>query len=415
MKSHRIVLGLLFIFLSLVVSTGVQATAPISDETFGFTSSGSDVGASASDVFEVVTGDLDGDGDLDIVSGSYSAEDYEIVAWQNDGTPFTGGTWSQQDVGSSTDDVQQIVLGDLDGDGDLDIASCSKSIEDNEVIVWENDGTPFDGLWTQQDVGASNASVYGVALGDLDGDGDLDVVTGSQQEEDFEVIAWQNDGSPFSGLWSQHNVGASTDHVWALTLGDLDNDGDLDIVTGSGSPAEDYEIIAWSNDGSPFNGLWAQNDVGASQISVWAVKLGDLDNDGDLDILHSSQKEADYEIIAWQNDGTPFSGLWIGNNVGASTESVVEVEMADMDNDGDLDIVSGNADSGGYQVVIWGNTGSPFTGLWEAHDVGVTDDFISALTVGDLDADGDLDIVSGTLAAGEDFEITGYASPKRSF
>ena len=100
------------------------------------------------------------------------------------------------------------------------------------------------------DVGASTASVYSVALGDLDNDGDPDIVSVSGNGEDYEVIAWQSDGSPFTDLWSQNDVGASTDHILSVTLGDLDNDGDLDIVSGSYSGA-DYEVIAWQNDGSP--------------------------------------------------------------------------------------------------------------------------------------------------------------------
>jgi len=97
-------------------------------------------------------------------------------------------------------------------------------------------------------VGASTTDVYGMAVGDLDNDGDLDIVSSSNSGEDYEVIAWQNDGTPFSGLWTQYDVGASTDHVLAVAVGDLDNDGDLDIASGSYS-SEDYEIIAWKNIG----------------------------------------------------------------------------------------------------------------------------------------------------------------------
>ena len=85
-----------------------------------------------------------------------------------------------------------------------------------------------------------------------------------------------------------------------MALGDLDNDGDPDIVSGSTS-GEDYEVIAWQNDSSPFTGLWAQNDVGASDDTVRSVALGDLDHDGDLDTLSGSQSGEDYEIIAWRN------------------------------------------------------------------------------------------------------------------
>ena len=93
-------------------------------------------------------------------------------------------------------------------------------------------------------VGASGGRVYSVALGDLDHDGDLDIVSGSDSGEDYEVIVRENDGSPFSGLWSQHDAGSATDHIYSVALGDLEHDGDLDIVSGSGE-AKDYEIIAW--------------------------------------------------------------------------------------------------------------------------------------------------------------------------
>jgi len=142
----------------------------------------------------------------------------------------------------------------------------------------------------------------------LHNDGDLDIVSGSDSAEDYEVIVWQNDGTPFSGTWTQNNAGASADSVYSVALGDLDRDGDLDIASGSGS-GEDYEVIAWENDGTPFSGLWAQHDVGASADSVYSVAVGDLDHDGDLDIASGSLSGEDYEVIAWQNGQQPSTYL----------------------------------------------------------------------------------------------------------
>jgi hypothetical protein len=251
-------------------------------------------------VNSVALGDLDHDGDLDIVSGSGSGEDYEVIAWRNDGTPFSG-TWLQLNVGASADSVHSVAVGDLDHDGDLDIVSGGDSAEDYELIAWQNDGTPFSGgTWGQHDVGTSADNVFSVAVGDLDHDGDLDIVSGGGSDEDFEVIAWQNDGSPFSGFWTPNDVGTSADSVYSVALGDLDHDGDLDVASGGGS-AEDYEVIAWGNDGTPFSGTWTPHDVGASAASVYSVAVGDLDHDGDLDIVSGSLSAEDFEVIAWQN------------------------------------------------------------------------------------------------------------------
>ncbi|NIN67366.1 MAG: hypothetical protein GTO63_22230 [Anaerolineae bacterium] len=426
-----------------------------------------DVGTSTSSVLSLALGDLDDDGYLDIVSGSGSGEDNEVITWQNDGSPFSGGLWSQQDVGANTANVRSVALGDLDHDGDLDIVSGSGPGENYEIIAWQNDGSPFSEPWTQNNVGASLDTVTSLALGDLDHDGDLDIVSGSGLGEDYEVIAWQNDGSPFATLWTQNDVGASTDSVFSVALGDLDNDGDLDIVSGSGSgenyeliawqntlshrglgfypggaevgattvnfvysvaagdldddgdldivsgssAGEDYEVIAWENDGSPFSGLWPQSDVGASTGSVFSVALGDLDNDGDLDIVSGSGSGEDNEVIAWQNDGSPFLGLWSQQDVGADTATVWSVSLGDLDNDGDLDIVSGSTSG---EVIAWKNGGSPFSGLWTQNDVGASTAGIESVALGDLDADGHLDIVSGS-GSGEDKEVIAWQNDGSPF
>jgi len=465
MRQKRIwTVALVLALLLALLPAGAQATPPIGGQSISF-GAGNDVGASTDYVWSVAVGDLDNDGDLDIVSGSNSTEDYEVIAWQNDGTPFSG-TWTQHDVGASADHVSSVAVGDLDNDGDLDIVSGSSSGEDYEVIAWQNDGTPFSGTWTQNNVGASADSVRSVALGDLDNDGDLDIVGSGRDDK---VIAWENDGTPFSGLWTQHDVGASTDHVESVAVGDLDNDGDLDVVSGSGS-AEDYEVIAWQNtlahgdmsfgsagndvgastdsvnsvavgdldndgdldivsgsssgedseviawqnDGTPFDGVWPPQNVGTSTASVHSVALGDLDNDGDLDIVAGCGSGEDYEIRVWRNDGSPFIGLWVPQDVGASTASVYSVALGDLDNDGYLDIVSGSGAAPGYEVIAWENDGTPFSGLWTQHDVGGSADDVYSVAVGDLDHDGDLDVVSGS-DSGEDREVIAWQNDGTPF
>ena len=440
-------------------STGVISVWQNDGTPFNGTWTSNQVGDNAWEA-RIALGDLDNDGDLDIVSGTSTVEDFEIAVWQNDGAPFSGA-WAHNDVGVSTATVYSVALGDLDDDGDLDVVSAGDSGEDYEIIAWRNDGTPFSGLWAQNDVGASAARVWSLAVGDLDNDGDLDIVSGGSWEEDREVIAWQNDGTPFSGLWTESEVGHSDSNVLSVALGDLDGDGDLDVVTGSDSredyeviacpntlvhrnmpfdPAgngvgastgnvlsvalgdldddgdldavsgsntdEDYEVIAWRNGGAPFSGPWMQNDVGASTGHVRSVALGDLDDDGDLDIATGSASGEDFEVIAWRNDGTPFSGLWTPNDVGAGTDHVTSVALGDLDEDGDLDVASGSSSSEDYEVITWRNDGTPFSGLWTQSDAGATDT-LQSVALGDLDGDGDLDIVSGSNT-GADYEVIAW-------
>ncbi|HEM61167.1 MAG TPA: VCBS repeat-containing protein, partial [Chloroflexi bacterium] len=123
------------------------------------------------------------------------------------------------------------------------------------------------------DVGASADTVYSVALGDLDNDGDLDIVSGSSVGEDYELIVWENDGTPFSELWTPNDVGLLSYSVQWVAVGDLDNNGDLDIVSGDSGG----RLTVWQNDGGPFTGIWTSNQVG-QQFWGAPVALGDLDN-----------------------------------------------------------------------------------------------------------------------------------------
>jgi hypothetical protein len=252
MKQRKLWIAVLVLALGLaLVPASAQASPPIGVNAISF-GAGNSVGTGDDGVDSVALGDLDNDGDLDIISGSHTGEDYEIIAWQNNGTPFTSGTWTQHDLGTATG-VNSVALGDLDNDGDLDIVSGSVS---GEVFVWQNDGSPFDGFWTTQvEVGDSIAGLESVTVGDLDNDGDLDIVSGGLPAEDYEVIAWQNNGNHLTGgTWTQHDVGTTSPaaaSVYSVTLGDLDNDGDLDIVSGSYS-TDDYEVVAWQNDSTAF-------------------------------------------------------------------------------------------------------------------------------------------------------------------
>jgi len=403
MKQKRIWTIALVLALALaLLPAGAQATPPIGGQSISF-GAGNDVGASTDSVSSAAVGDLDNDGDLDVVTGSRTGEDYEVIAWRNGGTPFSSA-WTQSDVGASTDVVRSVAVGDLDNDGYLDIVTGSGSDENFEVIVWQNDGVPFGGTWTQRDVGASVDDVYSVAVGDLDNDGDLDIVSGSGLAENYEVIAWENDGTPFDDAWTLHDVGTtSTDDVYSVAVGDLDHDGDLDIVSGSLWG----DVIAWQNDGAPFDGTWTPCNVGASTDNVWSVAVGDLDNDGDLDIVSGSGSGEDYEVIAWGNDGTPFSGTWPQNDVGASTDDVNSVAVGDLDNDGCLDIVSGSGSGEDYEVIAWENGGIPFVGTWTQRDVGASTSGVNSVALGDLDSDGDLDVVTGSSWP-EDYEVIAW-------
>ncbi|MGH9895376.1 MAG: Ig-like domain-containing protein, partial [bacterium] len=180
---------------------------------------------------------------------------------------------SGQALGDNTG-TSAVALGDLDGDGDLDAFVCRygfPNLPGNQV--WLNDG---NGSFSDsgQSLGAARSVDVDVALGDLDGDGDLDALVSNPFPTPNEV--WLNDGN---GVFSRHGSLGSVSHP-RVALGDLDGDGDLDALSGA----------VWLNDGQ---GAFTGN--GPLPNTLAGGVLGDLDGDGDLDAYAGD--------AVWLNDG----------------------------------------------------------------------------------------------------------------
>jgi hypothetical protein len=247
-------------------------------------------------------GDLDNDGDLDTLIGT--------DVWLNDGT----GVFAEDD-GLSDASTTAVALGDLDGDGDLDALAANWLQPDK---VWLNDGTATFSP-SPQNIGYPPAQPsWDVALGDLDGDGDLDAIIATYAGHDNHI--WLNDGL---GVFVESGSTLGTSWIQALTLGDLDGDHDLDALA-----ATDIEATrVWKNDG-----LGGFTDSGQSlgSVSSETVTLGDVDGDGDLDAF------VDNEV--WLNDGT---GTFSASGSGLSVPELRKLALGDVDGDGDLDAFAG--------------------------------------------------------------------------
>ena len=261
-----------------------------------------------------------------------------------------------------------VALGDLDRDGDLDAVLANYSSKPE--TVWLNDGT--GGLSphpTTPEFGGGNSR--DVTLGDLDGDGDLDVVVTNALTN----TVWLNDGG---GNFSPHpttpNLEANDSR--AVALGDLDGDGDLDAIVANYTVTD----TVWLNDGAGNLALHSSTPYLAGGGSK-DVDLGDLDGDGDLDAVVATGSYIP-QVVRF-NDGA-------GNfaTFGGFDSSLAEqVALGDLDGDGDLDVVLARP---GQPQTMWLNDGRghfsphPTTPSFGAGDS-------EAVTLGDLDGDGDLD------------------------
>jgi uncharacterized repeat protein (TIGR01451 family) len=357
----------------------------------------------------IALGDIDGDGDLDAVVANGGASEGALntkngaavlcdtnseTVWLNNGAGgFTAHPTAPCFGNANSYDV---ALGDLDGDGDLDAVVANGGSESESV--WLNNGL---GVFTPHPTtplfGADDSRA--VALGDLDGDGDLDAIVANAGSEPETV--WLNNGT---GSFTAHPVASfACEDSSDLALGDLDNDGDLDVVVTNIFPLEGTSV--WLNDS---RGVFTPHTVtpffGQGSTST-GVALGDLDNDNDLDAVVSNTN-GEPETV-WVNDGTGGFTAHASPSFGADNSE--DVALGDIDGDGDLDAVVANRGDSGFvdlktkgtsRIIMsgpnyettWLNNGS---GVFTPHPTGPTfgGDESNALALGDLDGDKDIDAV----------------------
>jgi hypothetical protein len=282
-----------------------------------FTDSGQNL-ASGSYSYDIALGDLDNDGDLDAFMINYSGSGgAPNTVWLNDGN----GSFSSNGQSLGLSDSHGVALGDLDGDGDLDAFVANFNSQGN--TVWYNDGA---GNFTDSGQSLGTATSNDVALGDLDNDGDLDayiVNSGANK-------VWFNDGSGnFTDSLQSLGNSTSTD----VALGDLDDDGDLDAFVTNSVSASDK---VWLNDGS---GTFTTNGQSLGSTYSQGTRLGDLDGDGDLDAFVTVSSASAQPNLVWLNDGSgnfTDSGLSLGNSMSYC------VALGDLDGDDDLDAFVAN-------------------------------------------------------------------------
>jgi hypothetical protein len=378
MKKIVIIIGLLFIFQTVVAGSlnnyfprnplknvdlfDISWEKHIIDDAFDY-------------AFGVHAADVDMDGDYDILG---AAQEGDFIAWwRNEGGDSI--SWTKIIIDDNFDGATSVSAVDIDADLDIDIVGSAWQA--NEIALWINNGESPIG-WTKHTIKSGFNFAHEAYCYDLDQDDDIDILGASS--EDHQIAWWRNDGGdPI--IWTEQIIANNFMGAKSARVADFDEDGLLDVV---GTAFYDDEIIWWRNSGGePI--IWEENIIIDNFDGAHRAEVCDMDFDGDMDIVGAAYFAK--EISWWRNNGgNPIS--WTKQTVTSNFNGACIGLPVDIDDDGDIDII-GTAQRGHDVAVFRNDNGEPiewtkiviatyFQGAWPGF-------------VADIDNDGDIDIVAG--------------------
>ncbi len=324
--------------------------------------------------WDLAAADIDNDGYQDII---YCDSNYHTVAWIKniDGQ----GTFSPiQYIDQNLIMTQHITVEDIDNDGYLDVVATSA--QDGKAVWYKN--TDGQGTFSSALIISDQApGARGLTTGDIDNDGDPDVIVGAHAAS---KIIWYENLDGLGNFGSENLVATGLSHTLFVNAADINNDGYIDIVTNT-SP-NTYPAWYQNTDGNGNFGsaqIISNETYGSSHVITM-----DIDGDGDNDVLNS---EFGGQIISWF-ENTDGLGNFGAKQIIAETTTLTPdwMDAEDIDNDGDID-VSGVYIGGDGRIAWFENTDG--AGLFS--DSKVIDNHQSiAVIITDLDNDGYKDIVA---------------------
>lgn len=328
--------------------------------------------------YAVAIADLNADGKADIVTANYFPDNVSVLLGNGDGT-FAAAVNVPVVAGGAP---QAVAIGDVNGDGKPDIVTgnfAGGSVNGSvSVLLGNGDGT-FPTLVTYD----AGGPVYAVVLADLNGDGKLDIATANGSAGNVSVLLGNGNGT-FQAA-SNLSVGEGTDtQVNGVAVGDLNGDGKLEIVTANARHYYGVSVLSGSGDGTFPTVVGYAAGTGPS-----AVAVADLNGDTKLDVAVTNSMSNNVSVLLNNGDGTLATAL--NASVGLNPTGLA---VGDLNGDGKPDIVTSNYSENTVTVLLGKGDGTYQSG--GTYSVGSGP---QALAVGQLNADSQMDIVTADYFA----------------
>jgi hypothetical protein len=265
----------------------------------------------------VAIGDADGDGKSDLFVSNQSGNSVSVLKNNSSVGSLAFNTHIDFTVGTEPFDI---ALGDVDGDGKVDIATSN--LIANTVSVLHNSSTSGTVSFEPKVDFSTGESPYGIVLGDIDGDGKPDIETANFNDNTISVL-WN-----FSQFTEQTLISLTGVSYSSVAWGDYDNDGDLDVLL-AGNTGSGYVSKIYRNNGD--NTFAEQTSISLTGVNTSSVAWGDYDNDGDLDILLTGDSGSGYVSKIYRNNGD--NTFTEQTSISLAVVSHTSVAWGDYDND----------------------------------------------------------------------------------
>jgi len=282
--------------------------------------------------YGIAVGDLDGDGDLDVTAAD--ADGRALYWFENDGTGSFTRHFIQRD--HPKERLERHAIGDVNADGHPDVVIVENLTGD---LYWfENSGTPADGHpWKLHLISEGGLPfAYDVAVADFDGDGDLDVAASSWMAN---VVAWfENAGAPGAGPWLKHMIDPEIPEARTIRVADFNGDGHPDLLaTGSGA-----DLLVWyQHPGEDPTGAWTRHVIDATMPRPIHGHPVHMDGDGDIDVVMAAGMAGNSPgaVVWYESKGDPTGGPWMRHMICEPMPHAFEAFAGDLDGDGNIEVV----------------------------------------------------------------------------
>lgn len=361
--------------------------------------------------------DLDGDGDLDVVSGH--EQSHKVNVSLNPGFSGDNGSPWPTVVLPATQNVtgpEDAIFGDVDGDGWKDVIVGAEGGTRIWVIFSPTSAGSLltASAWTRVEVTASVGTRWmKLVLIDIDENGTLDIVAGGKEGSSTDAtISYFSSATPRTAASWTESVVAPSGWVMSLYVRDVDADGDLDIVYSDRETIDNPSLdssklgVRWYESNGAATPSWTAHQISAVSADFHFISLTDFDGDGDTDVLACRANSGGLnESFLYKNAGSWASWTTVSITQPSNVGACQDVQPADLDGDGATDLVfTYSGADGSLEGLVWlHNTGTNASPTWER---GTLDGSLGVkydnAVIMDIDGDGDLDVVSSEQHADTD-------------